>query len=165
MLIVVKVWFFCSFVICSCFDCCVSATLLYMLAMLLVTLNIVSQVESLIGGLAAVQLLCSSCPEDTRAFIDGGGMRLLHQVVKEVSGTTALLLFALTSVECLIRHGYACEAFSDEGKKILLTLLDGKQRPPVKDLLHQILQRLECYELSVRFGVMLIMNTVTFYLN
>lgn len=135
-----------------------------MLAMLLITLNIVSQVESLIGGLAAVQLLCSSCPDDTGAFIDAGGMRLLHQVLEEVSGTTALLLFALTSVECLIRHGYACEAFSDEGKKILLTLLDGKQRPPVKNLLHQILQRLECYELSVRFEVMLIINTVSFLL-
>jgi len=113
-------------------------------------------VESLVGGLAAVQLLCNSCPQDVAAFLAAGGVRLLHEVVEEVSGTTALLLFALASVECLLRHGCACEAFLSQGKKILSTLLETKQRPPVIARLHQILQRLQCYELAVAFGVMFI---------
>lgn len=104
-----------------------------------------------------MQLLCSSCPQDVPAFLAAGGMRLLHQVVEEVSGTAALLLFALTSVECILRHGCACEEFLSQGKKFLITLLEKKQRPPVIILLHQILQRLQCYEVAVAFGVMLVM--------
>lgn len=105
-----------------------------------------------------MQLLCTSFPQDVPAFLAVGGMRLLHQVVEEVSsGTTALLLFALTSAECILRHGCACEAFLSQGKNFFLTLLEIKQRPPVITLLHQILQRLQCYEVSVAFGVILIM--------
>lgn len=115
--------------------------------------------ESLVGGLAAVQLLCSSCPQDVATFLAAGGMTLLHEVAEEVSGTTALLLFVLTSVECLLRHKCACEAFLPQGKNILIKLLENKQRPPVVVLLHQILQRLQCYELSVAFGVTFIMTT------
>lgn len=105
-----------------------------------------------------MQLLCSSCPKDVPAFLDAGGMRLLHRVVEEVSGTTALLLFALTSVECILRYRSACEVFLPQGKKLLLKLLENKQRPPVTNILHQILQRLHCYELAVDFGVIIIMT-------
>nr|XP_024360975.1 uncharacterized protein LOC112275138 isoform X1 [Physcomitrium patens] len=109
----------------------------------------ISAVESLLGGLAAVQLLFTSCPKDVPAFLAGGGMRLLHQVVEEISGTSALLLFALTSVECTLRHASGCEEFSAQDKRILLSLLEKKQRPPVVSLLQRILQRLRCYELAV----------------
>ena len=117
-----------------------------------------SQVESLVGGLAAVQLLCSSFPKDVPALLAAGGMRLLHQVLEEVSGSSALLLFALTSLECVLRCLSACEVFLSEGKKFLLTLLENKQRPPVTNILHQILQRLHCYEVAVAFGVMRIIH-------
>lgn len=118
------------------------------------------QVESLLGGLAAVQLLCTSCPKDVPAFLAGGGMRLLHQVVEEISGTSALLLFALTSVECTLRHASGCEEFSAQDKRILLSLLEKKQRPPVVSLLQRILQRLRCYELAVTITVIFIIIIV-----
>jgi hypothetical protein len=114
------------------------------------------QVESLVGGLAAVQLLCNKDPGDVQPFLAAGGMKLLLQVVEEVSETTGLLLFALTSVECACRHGCGCEALLSEGKEPLLALRHKMQRPPITRLLQRVVYRLQCYELACSFEVVLL---------
>lgn len=110
--------------------------------------------DSLIGGLAAAQLLCSKGPDEVPLFLAAGGLKLLLQVVEEVSGSTALLLLALAAVECACRHGCVCEEFLSLGKGPLLNLLQQKHPPPVQMLLQQLLQRLQTYQLAIAFEVL-----------
>ncbi|CAM6062600.1 unnamed protein product [Sphagnum tenellum] len=110
-----------------------------------------STVEMLIGGLAAAQLLCANYADDVSLFLEAGGMGLLLQVVQEVAGTSALLLFALTAIDCACRHGQACEALVSQGKEPLLVLLEQKQQPPVGQLLRRILRCLSVYQIATTF--------------
>lgn len=103
-----------------------------------------------------MQLLCNKDPGDMQPFLAAGGMKLLLQVVEEVSETTGLLLFALTSVECACRHGCGCEMLLSEGKEPLLALHHKMQRPPITRLLQRVVHRLQCYELACSFEVVLL---------
>jgi hypothetical protein len=107
----------------------------------------------LIGGLASAQLLCANYADDVSLFLEAGGLGLLLQVVQEVAGTSALLLFALTAIDCACRHGQACEALVSQGKEPLLVLLEQKQQPPVGQLLRRILRRLSVYQIATAFEV------------
>jgi hypothetical protein len=71
--------------------------------------------------------------------------------VQEVAGTSALLLFALTAIDCACRHGQACEALVSQGKEPLLVLLEQKQQPPVGQLLRRILHCLSVYQIATTF--------------
>ena len=71
---------------------------------------VVKQEEYLIGGLAAVQLICMDV-EWCFQFVIAGGLRLLMSVLQYAAAeSSATLLLTLGALKCSCRHAFACEA-------------------------------------------------------
>lgn len=132
----------------------------------------VLQVESLIGGLAAAQLLCTDAQECYR-FILAGGLHLLLDVLQHVVGTfSATTLLALGAVECASRYAFGCEALlgwwtpnsalggetwesrgACRGYSVLVKFLLHPQQRPVVLIAARVLHRLRGYELTAAVQV------------
>ncbi|BFI24303.1 protein MpVIR [Marchantia polymorpha subsp. ruderalis] len=121
-----------------------------------------SEVKRLIGGLAAAQLLCTD-PKECYRFVAAGGMRLITDVLQQVSGKFSITtLLALGVVECASRCAFGCEAllgwWSPTGSNIyqgcgtnyevLVNLLLQPHLHHVARLASRILNRLRAYELT-----------------
>lgn len=119
------------------------------------------QVDSLIAGLAAAQLLCldvACCQK----FVEADGMKAVMEVLSdETFNNSAISLLAVRAVECCSRHAVACDAliswhkdhgfWSSESNPLaiqtpLLKLLQQPLRPPVMQLTISVLKRLRAFE-------------------
>ncbi|KAG6547572.1 hypothetical protein Mapa_011021 [Marchantia paleacea] len=121
-----------------------------------------SEVKRLIGGLAAAQLLCTD-PKECYRFVAAGGMRLITDVLQQVSGKFSITtLLALGVVECASRCAFGCEALlgwwsptasniyqgCGTNYEILVNLLLQPHLQHVARLASRILNRLRAYELT-----------------
>lgn len=123
--------------------------------------------EHLIGGLAAVQILCTDAHWCLQ-FVMAGGVHLLMNVLQCTSAeSSATALLVLGAVKCACQHAFACEALlgwwppkttstdaksrASVGYCVILKLLLQTKRHNVAQLASQVLHCLHAYEVVSEF--------------